>query len=128
MTDNNLKESPPQISSIFELFKLLFDYKRLVTSIVFLSLFVSITYGMLATKYYAAEATLTPRNQSNDALRSTARELSGMAGLVGMNFDIGSTGVSQTDEALAILKSRAFILPEVSITNIISRPSVFLLE
>ena len=92
-----------------ELFALLWDGKKTILSIVFLSGLVSVLVALYLPNKYTAEALLAPRSDSGagGALGQMASQFGGLASLAGVNLGgLGDQGA--TVVAIEMLKSREF--------------------
>lgn len=85
--------------SIRELWEILWRRKWIFLSITFLFAVGSVTYSLLATEWYRAEALLAPAEAQSTP--SLGGQLGGLAALAGM-----SVGGGDSIEAIATLKSR----------------------
>ena len=92
-----------------ELFAVLWDGKKTILSIVFLSALVSVLFALSLPNKYTAEALLAPRSDSGagGALGQMASQFGGLASLAGVS--LGRLGdQSATVVAIEMLKSREF--------------------
>ncbi|WP_116645083.1 Wzz/FepE/Etk N-terminal domain-containing protein [Salinivibrio sp. HTSP] len=91
-----------------ELFAALWQGKWLIIAITFVFAVGGVGYSLSLPNTYKSEALLAPANdQGGGGLASMAGQLGGLASLAGVN--LGSGGGSETQIALATLKSRQFI-------------------
>ena len=92
-----------------ELFAVLWDGKKTILSIVFLSGLFSVLVALYLPNKYTAEALLAPRSDgaAGGALAQMASQFGGLASLAGVNLGgLGDQGA--TDVAIEMLKSREF--------------------
>ena len=87
-----------------ELCALLWREKVTAISIVAAAIVLSITYALLATKWYQAEVVLSPVEDTTEQNLSGA--LGGIANIIGMNIGAGSVN---SVESFAVLQSWDFI-------------------
>ena len=92
-----------------ELFAVLWDGKKTILSIMFLSGLISVLVALYLPNKYTAEALLAPRSDSGagGALGQMASQFGGLASLAGVNLGgLGDQGA--TVVAIEMLKSREF--------------------
>ncbi|OOE97468.1 LPS O-antigen length regulator [Salinivibrio sp. MA351] len=117
MTKQNIEHYPyPPLSQpvnddeidLRELFAALWQGKWLIIAITFVFAVGGVGYSLSLPNTYKSEALLAPANESGGgSLAGMAGQLGGLASLAGVN--LGSGGGSETQIALATLKSRQFI-------------------
>ncbi|OOF20414.1 LPS O-antigen length regulator [Salinivibrio sp. IB574] len=91
-----------------ELFAALWQGKWLIIAVTFVFVVAGVGYSLHLPNIYKSEALLAPANEKSvGGLASMADQLGGLASLAGVN--LGSNGGSETQIALATLKSRQFI-------------------
>jgi len=102
----------PQVSSandevsLLDLWRVLVSYKWLIFVLTFLSICIGAGIAFWLPPVYRAEITLAPvSTEEGGRLSALAGELGGIASLAGINIGSGNTS---TDQAIAVLKSRAF--------------------
>ena len=94
--------------SIIDLFALALRYKFLVIGLTFLGAVAGVAIGMAQDPVYRSEALLSAVEKPNDrsaGLAGLAQQVGGLAGAI----NLGGTG-SNKDVAIAVLRSRAFII------------------
>ena len=92
-----------------ELFAVLWDGKKTILSIVFLSGLISVLVALSLPNKYTSQALLAPRSDSGagGALGQMASQFGGLASLAGVNLG-GLVDQSSTAVAIEMLKSREF--------------------
>src|SRR3569833_3368041 len=110
--DQVLNYLQPQVSSandevsLLDLWRVLVSYKWLIFVLTFLSICIGAGIAFWLPPVYRAEITLAPvSTEEGGRLSALAGELGGIASLAGINIGSGNTS---TDQAIAVLKSRAF--------------------
>jgi uncharacterized protein involved in exopolysaccharide biosynthesis len=102
------------------IFRLLFARRWLVLGSIVLSVAAFAIYAFLATPFYRATVVMVPaaQDRGQGSLSATLDQLGGLASLAGIN--VGSTGI-ETEEALAVLKSREFSENFINDHNLVRR-------
>ena len=101
--------APPQDNEInlLDLWKILAKQKKLIFILTAITTFAALTYALLATPIYRAEALLAPvAKEKGGQLSALAGQFGGLASLAGINLGGGGGDI---EEAIATLKSKAFI-------------------
>ena len=88
--------------------------KALILSVSFIFSFVAVMSSMQLEDYYSSEALLVPSSEESNS--SGMAGVSGLASLAGIGIGAGST--SKTKEAIAVLKSRKFIVDFIQKYNL----------
>ena len=100
-----------------ELFKVIWEGKKLIILITFVVAISSIIYSLSLTNYYSSESVLTVRDSQNSSALS---EYSGIASLAGVNLPvIADTSVINVIE---MIKSRKFVKHLMTFENVL--PSI----
>lgn len=90
-----------------ELFGVLWQGKWLIVACTVIATVLGVTYALLATPQYQIDTLLAPADHSQDgAGAGLAARFGGLASLAGVSLPGGGSSV---DEAIALLKSRAFV-------------------
>ena len=100
--------TPPQEDEInlMDLWKTLVEQKKLFFVITTITTLIALTYALLATPIYRAEALLAPvSKEKGGQLSALAGQFGGLASLAGINLGGGGGDI---EEAIATLKSREF--------------------
>ena len=93
--------------SLLDLWRMLISYKWLILGSTLITTAIATAIVFYLPPTYRAEVTLAPVTPDESGrLSALAGELGGIASLAGIN--IGSSGASSADKAIAVLKSRAF--------------------
>lgn len=90
---------------ILELFKILWDKKRIIIATGIIFTLISICYALLSERYYLAETTLLVGDEGNSK-SSMLGNLGGLASMAGV--DLSESGTDK-DYYIAALKSRIFL-------------------
>ena len=101
--------APPQEDEInlMDLWKVIAGQKKLLFVITTITTLIALTYALLATPIYRAEALLAPvSKEKGGQLSALAGQFGGLASLAGIN--LGGGGGGGIEEAIATLKSREF--------------------
>lgn len=92
-----------------ELIQIIWDGKWLVAAFVVLGGLFAGTYAYLQPDTYKSEALLAPaESEQQGAVSRLAQQYGGLASMAGI--ELGDTGANRTEIALAILKSRDFLI------------------
>ena len=101
---------------LLALWRVLLDYKRVLATIFLAALALATTAAFLMTPVYRAELVMSPVvKEGNSKLSSLAGQFGGLASMAGVNLGSGNDGV---EKILAILGSRAFLIPFMRQENI----------
>lgn len=90
-----------------ELFTVLWAGKKLIVAITAIFAMVSVGYALSLANQYKASAVVSPSQSGGSSLGAMAGQLGGLASLAGIN--IGSGESNETQEAMEIMQSRAFM-------------------
>lgn len=101
---------------LFEIFKILKDRARLISSITISLAILGAIYSLLLTPMYRSNVLMVPAGEDgNNQLAAYASRFSGIASLAGINLTNTS---SDKSTALAIIKSRSFSLKFINDKNL----------
>ena len=98
-----------------ELFKVLWEGKRLIILITAIFAISSIAYSLLLNNYYRSESLLVTRN--NTQSQGMLSQMGGLASLAGIN--VQGTGENKPLEAIKIMQSRKFVKHLIEFENIL---------
>jgi LPS O-antigen subunit length determinant protein (WzzB/FepE family) len=119
MNNNNLLNHDDEID-FKALFFALWSRKLLITSITSLAAIISVLYALSLPNLYISSAMLAPSESKDSSMSSNLGGLSSMAGLAGINL---SSSGSQSDEAIARIKSYDFFveqfLPNINLDDLV---------
>ena len=90
-----------------ELFTVLWAGKKLIVAITAIFAMVSVGYALSLANQYKASAVVSPSQSGGSSLGAMAGQLGGLASLAGI--DIGSGESNETQEAIEIMQSWAFM-------------------
>jgi len=90
-----------------ELFTVLWAGKKLIVAITAIFAMVSVGYALSLANQYKASALVSPSQSGGSSLGAMAGQLGGLASLAGI--DIGSGESNETQEAIEIMQSWAFM-------------------
>ncbi len=103
---NNISEPQDDEIDLLDLWRTLWDSRRLVMAITAVFSLGGVTYSLLAEPRFSAETTLMPANAKTTGGSGLGAALGGLGGLASLaGVSIGGAGNS---EALAVLKSNDF--------------------
>lgn len=102
--------------SLLDLWRVLASYKWLILGITLLATLIAVAVAFYLPPVYRAEVTLAPVTpEEGGRLSSIAGELGGIASLAGINLGSGS---GNTEQAIATLKARSFLVPYIEERNL----------
>tara|TARA_R110002096_G_scaffold6305_4_gene29267 strand:- start:29000 stop:30040 length:1041 start_codon:yes stop_codon:yes gene_type:complete len=91
---------------LYRFWRFIWGFRRLIATFTLLAAIPSILYAVMAEPKYRSEIVVAPIQAADQqgGLEALASQFGGVASLVGLNFG----GGAQKDQAIAVLKSRAF--------------------
>lgn len=106
-SDQKISNSDLDISDeidLRELFKILWDGKKLIIFISFVFSVCSIVYALMLSNYYQSESIMSVRNSAEN--QGAMSQFSGAASLMGVNL---SSGDNKSMEVIQLIQSRKFV-------------------
>jgi uncharacterized protein involved in exopolysaccharide biosynthesis len=104
--------------SLLDYWRVLKTYKWMIIGIVVFFTVAASAYAYLSVPVYRAEVLLAPAEDDKGGLSGLEQQYGGLAALAGVNVNAGS---SSKEEAIAVIKSRVFLLKFIEDEKLISK-------